>query len=180
MKSILKLSIATIALGFIATANSCSAQVEDKNAPIHWLGFEEAVAKGTTAPKKVFIDSYTNWCGWCKKMDASTFRDSTVFKYMNEKYYAVKLNAETHDTIHFKGTDFVYKPENKSNELAVSLMNGQMSYPTFIFLDEQFNMLSPLPGFQTPEQLMLVLKYFGEDIYKTKKWEDYQKESAIK
>ena len=95
---------------------------------------------------------------------------------MNDKFIAVKLDAETHDTIHFRGNNFIYKPENKSNELASSLMNNQMSYPTFIFLDEKFNLLSPLPGYQTPEQLMSVLKYFGEDIYKTKKWEDYQKQ----
>ena len=165
-----------LAFGVIAFTNSCTAQVEDKTAPIHWMGFEEAVAKGDPSTKKIFIDSYTHWCGWCKKMDASTFRDSAIVKYMNDKFYAIKLDAETKDTIHFRGTNFTYKAENKSNELASSMMNGQMSYPTFIFLDENFAMLSPLPGYQTPEQLMSVLRYFGENIYKTKKWEEYQKE----
>lgn len=165
-----------MAFSVMAIANSCSAQVEDKTAPIHWMGFEDALAKGDPATKKIFIDTYTHWCGWCKKMDASTFRDSAIAKYMNDHFLAVKLDAETHDTIHFREHDFVFKPENKSNELASSLMNNQMSYPTFIFLDEQYNLLTPLAGYQTPEQLMSVLKYFGENIYKTKKWEDYQKE----
>lgn len=165
-----------IAFSAVVISDSCTAQVEDKTAPIHWMGFESAVAKGNAAPKKMFIDAYTHWCGWCKRMDATTFRDPAVVKYMNDKFYAVKLDAETKDTINFQGKRFVYMPENKANELAVSLMNGQMSYPTFIFLDEKFGMLSPLPGYQTPEQLLTVLKYFGDDIYKTKKWEEYQKE----
>lgn len=176
MKTLKNYISTLIVFSFIAITNSCTAQVEDKTAPIHWMGFEDAVTKGNTTPKKMFIDSYTHWCGWCKRMDATTFRDSTIVKYMNDKFYAVKLDAETKDTINFQGNRFVYKPENKANELAVSLMNGQMSYPTFIFLDEKFALLSPLPGYQTPEQLMTVLKYFGDDIYKTKKWEEYQKE----
>jgi len=36
--------------------------------------------------------------------------------------------------------------------------------------------LAPAPGFQGSEQLLPQLKFFGENIYKTKKWEDYQKE----
>jgi thioredoxin-related protein len=145
---------------------------------IRWLSFEEAVAKSQADPRKMFIDVYTHWCGWCKKMDASTFKDPAVVKYMSEKYYAVKLDAETKDTIQFFDKTFVYKPENKANEIAISLLNGQMSYPSFVFLDEKFAMLSPLAGYQQPDQLMRVLKYFGENIYTTKKWDEYAKEPS--
>jgi len=151
--------------------NSCTAQ--ETNQKIHWMSFEEAVKKNEKAPKKIFIDVYTHWCGWCKKMDAGTFMNDSLANYMNEKYYAVKLDAETKDTIHFKDKSFAYRPEYKSNEFAVSLLNGQMSYPTFVFLDENVNMLSPLPGYQTVEQLALVMKFYGEDIYMTKKWDEY-------
>lgn len=151
--------------------NSCNAQ--ESNQKIHWMGFEEAVKKNETTKKKIFIDIYTHWCGWCKRMDAGTFMVDSIANYMNEKFYAVKLDAETTDSIHFKDKVFGYRPEYKSNEFAVSLLNGQMSYPTFVFLDENVNMLSPLPGYQTPEQLAPVLKFYGENIYKTKKWDEY-------
>ena len=151
--------------------NSCSAQ--EGNQKIHWMSFEEAVKKNETVKKKIFIDIYTHWCGWCKRMDAGTFMVDSIANYMNEKFYAVKLDAETKDSIHFKDKVFGFRPEYKSNEFAVSLLNGQMSYPTFVFLDENVNMLSPLPGYQTPEQLSPVLKFYGEDIYKTKKWDEY-------
>jgi thioredoxin-related protein len=156
--------------------SSCNAQTEhEKYDPngIHWMSFEQAVALNDKAPKKIFIDTYTQWCGWCKRMDASTFKDTAVVRYMNDHFYAVKLDAETKDTIRFKGKEFVYKSEYKSNELALSLLQGKMSYPSFIFMDEKYQLLTPLPGYQTPEQLIPILKYFGEDIYKTKKWEEY-------
>jgi thioredoxin-related protein len=53
------------------------------------------------------------------------------------------------------------------------MLGGQMSYPTSVFFDESLNEITPVPGYQTAEQLLPILKFFGEDIYKTKKWEEY-------
>ncbi|CAN5418346.1 hypothetical protein BH11BAC2_BH11BAC2_20230 [soil metagenome] len=168
-----------ILLGIILLNSSCNAQSNTTEGTtsggIKWMSFEEAVAKCDKNPKKIFIDVYTGWCGWCKRMDATTFKDSSIINYMTEHYYAVKLDAETKDTIHFKDKIFTYKTESKANELALSLLNGQMSYPSFVFLDEKYQLLSPLQGFNTVEQITPVLRYFGENIYLTKKWEDYQK-----
>ena len=153
---------------------------QEHKGPITWMSFEEAIAKNKQSPKKIFIDIYTDWCGWCKRMDATTFQDSIVAKYMGENYYTVKLNAETKDTIHFFDKIFVYKPESKANDLALSLLSNQMSYPSFVMLDEKFALLSPLPGYQTTDQLMRVVKYFGDNIYLTKKWDDYSREVPAK
>ena len=167
----------SLALAFVV--NSCTSQPlrpgVDANAKIKWMNFEDAVALGEKQPKKLFIDVYTDWCGWCKKMDATTFMNDEVADYINKNYYAVKLNAETKDTIVFRGTKFVYKPEFKSNELAVSLLNRQMGYPTYVFLDEQFAMLTPAPGYMQPEGIMPMLKFYAEDIYKTQSFDEYQK-----
>ncbi len=170
--------VTPVAFSFMVYA--CNGQPMRLEQPqkIKWLGFEEAVAKSEKEPKKMFVDVYTNWCGWCKKMDATTFMDDKVADYMNKNFYPVKFNAESKDTIHFKGTNFVFKPEFKSNELAISLLNKQMSYPTYVFLDEQFNLLAPVQGFMPPEGIIPVLTYFGENIYKTKTWQEYQPQPA--
>ena len=149
---------------------------ENKSLEIHWLSFQDAIRKNEKEPKKIFIDVYTSWCGWCKRMDATTFRDPRTIEYINKKYYAVKLDAETKDTIHFKDHDFFFHPEYKANELAASLMSNRMSYPTSLYLDETFTLLSPVPGYLTPDQIFPVLFFFGENIYKTKKWDDFLKE----
>ena len=50
-------------------------------------------------PKKIFIDVYTDWCGWCKRMDNTTFKDSVMVKFLNDNFYCVKLNAEQKEDI---------------------------------------------------------------------------------
>ncbi len=153
---------------------SCQAQTnEHAGQKIKWMSFTQAVEANKKVPKKIFIDIYTGWCGWCKKMDASTFMDDSVANYMNEKFYAVKLDAETKDTIIFNDHAFVYMPENKANTLALSLLSGKMSYPTFVIMDEKVQLLTPVPGFQTVPQIMPILIYFGTNIYLTQNWTDY-------
>jgi hypothetical protein len=55
---------------------------------------EEAIAKNKVEKKKIFIDLYTDWCGWCKKMDASTFLEPKLVEYMNKNYHCIKFNTE--------------------------------------------------------------------------------------
>lgn len=192
MKNIVSLFKISMLIFISYTIAGCSAKSADKNTTltsveeitgtddgevasdkIVWMSFTQATEKCKTKPKKIFIDIYTDWCGWCKKMDASTFKDPAVVKYMNQKYYAVKMDAESKDSVTFRDHTFKYMPEYKANELAVSLLQGKMSYPTFVIMDENVTMLSPIAGFQTVEQVIPILKYFGENTYKNQNWQDY-------
>jgi thioredoxin-related protein len=157
-------------------SSKCILAQEVHDGPVHWMTIQEAFKEQKVHPKKIFIDMYTHWCGWCKKMDAGTFKDSTFATYLNRYYYAVKMDAETRDTIPYQGAYYTYKPEYKVNELAAFLLSGQMSYPTSVFLDENQNVLSPVPGYMTAEQMIPILRFFGEDIFKTKTWEEYAKD----
>jgi thioredoxin-related protein len=144
---------------------------------VQWMTFAEAAERTATDanPKKVFIDVYTDWCGWCKKMDQDTFQNPDVARYMEENFYMVKMDGEGKDPITFKGKTYSFVPSGRKgyHELAAALMQGRLSYPTTIFLDEEMNMLSPVPGYQKPEPFMQIAKYFGENIYKEKDWKTY-------
>jgi len=144
---------------------------------IQWMSFEDAVAmtqnEGNT--KKVFIDVYTDWCGWCKKMDKDTFQNPEVAKYMQENFYMVKFDAEGKEPIEFDGKTFEYVPSGRRgyHQLAAALLNNRLSYPTVVFLDENMKMLSPVPGYQKVQPFMQIARYFGEDIYKEQDWKSY-------
>ncbi len=159
----------TFFIALLLSITACSAQPKEDNqtgataSGIQWMGFEEAVKKSGSDKKKIFIDVYTDWCGWCKRMDASTFKNDSVADYLNQYFHAVKLNAESRDTIRFRDQVFVFRPEYKANEIALSLLSGKMGYPSFVVLDENFSMLNVIAGYQTPEQLLPTLKHFAEN-----------------
>ncbi|MCB0698320.1 MAG: DUF255 domain-containing protein [Chitinophagales bacterium] len=148
---------------------------ENDGKGIKWMNWEEVQVAMKKEPKKVWVDVYTDWCGWCKVMDKKTYSNPEVIKYMNEHFYAVKFNAEGRDDIRFMGTTFSFEPQYKANKLAVELMRGQMSYPTNVFMEKHFQNPSPIPGYQGVPQMELILKYLAEDTYKTVKFDEYQK-----
>lgn len=149
---------------------------------IEWMSFEAAIEAQAKAdqPKKIFIDVYTDWCGWCKKMDKETFNNHEVAVYMQQHFYMVKLDGEGKKPIVFRGKTFSFVPSGRNgyHELAAGLMQGQLSYPTVVFLNEQAELLSPVPGYHPPESFMPIARFFGDNHYKTSTWEDYQKKGA--
>jgi thioredoxin-related protein len=146
---------------------------------IKWMSFNDAVKLNKEHPKKLFIDVYTSWCGWCKRMDADTYTDPTVIDYVNKHFYAVRLDAETRDTFQFNNHTFVnaYPAGQRGavNELASSMLDGKLAYPTTVYFDEKINRLTYVQSYLAAKDLMPILTYFGEDKYKTMKFDDYKK-----
>ncbi len=150
---------------------------------VRWYTFEEAVQLQKKEPKKIFIDVYTDWCGWCKKMDASTFNNPTVAAYLNDKYYPVKFNAEQREDVNFtdpkSNQEIVFKfiPSGRRgyHQLAATLLQNKLSYPTVVFLDEGLNMIQPLAGYQKPDTFYPIIEFFGDNHYKSMSWPEFQK-----
>lgn len=133
---------------------------------IEWITFEEAIEANSKEQKKFFIDVYTDWCGWCKRMDATTFKDKKIIKLLNENYHTVKLDAEMKDTVRLGKDVFVNEKPNQKrhpHQLAIALLNGKLSYPSVVFLDENGNMIQPLAGYQKAENLAPILNFFADN-----------------
>ena len=136
--------------------------------PVKWMSFEQAVEKSKIEKRKIFIDVYTDWCGWCKVMDKNTFTDPAVAKLLNEKFYPVKFDAEQTADVVFRGTTFKFVPYgNKgTHQLAMALLNNQMSYPTVTFLEEDFSAVYPIPGYRKAEEFYPYLIFFSGNHHK--------------
>jgi len=171
MKNIISLCILFIGL-------SVSAQ------EINWMSMNEALEAQEKEPKKIFMDVYTTWCGPCKLLDKNTFANKDVANYVNKHFYAVKFNAEGKGEVHYK--DFTYtnpkykegrKGRNSQHLFAHALK--VTAYPTMVFFDENSDVISPVAGYHTPEQLELYLKMIVSDQYKklttADAWQKYQK-----
>ena len=141
---------------------------------ISWMTIEEAAGKLKEAKKPLIIDLYTTWCGWCKQMDKKTYSNKQVAQYLQEKFYTVKIDAETHATINWAGKAYNFNPQYRSNEFALYLTHGRLEFPTTVIIvpgEEP----QAIPGYMEPKELELLVKYFGEGSYRTKSFDDYQK-----
>jgi thioredoxin-related protein len=145
---------------------------------VHWISFEQALEKSKKEKKKILIDLYTDWCGWCKVMDKKTYSIKVIADYINKNYYPVKFDAEQLNDITFKGKTFKHvggAGRNGYHELAYAMLNGQMSYPSTVFMDEDFNMIqAALPGMIKPDVMEPILKYLNENKHLANiAWPDY-------
>jgi thioredoxin-related protein len=184
MKRILLVTLAFLALspalfaGDKKKKNKVASKVEasaDDSTAIHWMSLDDVQVAMKKQPKKVYMDIYTDWCGWCKVMDKKTFTNKDVIRYMNKNFYAVKFDAERKDSIRFLGKWYGFTPENRANALAVELLKGQMSYPSSVILEENFQNPAAIPGYLNVPTMEKVLKYLGENLYKSIQYPEYEK-----
>lgn len=145
---------------------------------INWVSLDQALALQKKEPRKIIMDVYTNWCGPCKMLDKNTFQNKDVAAYVNKHYYAVKFNAEGNDVIKYDGKTFS-NPNfnadlvNKRNGVHDLTMYLKVSaYPTIVFFNEESQVLTPLKGYQNPQQLELYLKLFKNNDHKDLKTQD--------
>lgn len=136
---------------------------------VNWMTFKEATEKNKTEPRKILIDVYTDWCGWCKVMDKNTFGNAIIADYLNENYYAVKFNAEGKESIEFGGKTFINEGIGRrpTHQLAVALLNGKMSYPSIVYMDENNQLITAVPGYWEAKKIEPLLEFFKNDVYKT-------------
>jgi thioredoxin-related protein len=136
----------------LAVSTAFHAEKEEVD-EIQWLTLEEAFVRNQKEPRRIFVDVYTDWCGWCKRMDKDTFGNKQVAQYVNEKYYAVKLNAESDRRFSLGQAEMT--------ERQVARQFGVSGYPTVVFIYEDFRTIEAVPGYHKPDKFIEILKAFA-------------------
>lgn len=134
---------------------------------VKWTNFDKGISASKSQSKKVIIDVYTDWCGWCKKMDASTYGSSDVAKYIKDNFIAIKLNAESSSKVNFMGQSYT------EQQLAQGF--GVTGFPSTIFFDEKQQPITVVPGYLDNKQFLNILKFINEGAYKSQTFEEYMK-----
>lgn len=150
-----------------------------ENSKIEWLTLPVAQEKMQEKPKKLFVDLYTDWCGWCKVMDKKSFSHPVIAELMDKYFYAVKFNAEKGDSLMFNGKSYKLlgrggRPLHQWAKEFGSSERG-LSYPTTILFDAELNKIQTIPGYLDAHTLEKVLVYIGEDFgLKGLSWPDFE------
>ena len=95
-----------------------------------------AFEKAKNENKLVFADAYTNWCGYCHKLDKEVYTDEKVINYFNDTFINLKFDAES----------------AFGSQLAKHY--GVEGYPTLLFLTSSKEVLELIGGFVPAPTLM--------------------------
>jgi thioredoxin-related protein len=142
---------------------SLSVNAQDKET-INWLSFEELETQFNKAPKKVFINFYTDWCSYCKKMERKVYTKPEVIHILNNDYYAVRFDAESAKEFQFGGKRFINdqvgKSRNPLHQMAqlLALRDNQFVAPTLVVLDKDFKITARYFEYMTSDELVEILK----------------------
>jgi thioredoxin-related protein len=133
---------------------------------IQWHSYDEGVTLARNQNKKLLIDVYTDWCGWCKKMDSDVYTDENIKTLISTNFVAVKLNAESSDKVTL-GTD-------QLDEASLARAMGVSGYPTTVFLDSGAGPITKIAGYMEAKEFATVLRFIGEDHYKSTTFEQFK------
>ena len=115
---------AMIAAFILAAASTRAGEISwEKN-------YDDGLASAKKAKKLVMVDVYTDWCGWCKKLDKDVYTDKPVIEKVAKDFVAVKLN-----------------PESSKKNGAIAEKFGVRGYPCILFLDSDGKELSRIGGY---------------------------------
>jgi len=123
-----------ILLGLIACASSSMASSRE----IKWYSYEEGIALGMKLGKKIFIDFYADWCGYCRMMDRSTFKDVSVIAILNRDFIPVKVNSDM--------------------EKEIALRYDVQALPNIALISEDGRRIGSIPGYIPSDRLVKILE----------------------
>jgi thioredoxin-related protein len=165
-----KIGIILLAL-FTAQIMVANMTTTEEKENVEWKTISEALDQAPKTNKKIILDVYTDWCGWCKRMDRDTYADSAVAAYMQEHYIGSKMNPEKSGKLTYDGKEFTQQ------EFGQAL--GINGYPATAVFNEKGELLTVIPGYIKAAEFLRILKYFGEDSYLSMQWNEYMSANPL-
>ncbi len=150
---------------------------------IQWKKLSQAMDENLEKQKLVFIDFYTDWCGWCKRMDQTTFKDKEVIDVMSKYFLNVKFNAEGSDTIVYNDIIYVNPQSNLkrfTHQFTFGVLGERLGYPSFAFMDKNNQLIGVISGYYPAEKLLVVFDYFTSEAYLSESFDDFSQKRENK
>ena len=167
MTRVMRGIVAGMALAAMMMAMNSEATAQGgEGATVAWRSVSEALEQASSSQKLVLVDVYTDWCGWCKRMDRDTYADSSVGAYIAERFVAAKMNPEKEGTVTYDGKE--YSQAQFGQALGV---NG---YPATAFFTANGELITVVPGYLPARDFRLLLQFLAEEHYKNQAWDEYK------
>ncbi len=154
---------------------SCTVAV----AQVKWNTIEQSAKVSASNNQKLFfVDFYTSWCGWCKKMDKETFSDKVVAKIMNKYFIPTKFDAEgdaafTWNGVDFKGGVVAANGRRATHPFAQTILGARMGFPSFAIFGADRSLISVVPGYSNAAEFTVILWYYASGDYQKYPFDKY-------
>jgi thioredoxin 1 len=85
----------TVTLSLCLTLTAC-AQSKSTNKQINFIenDWDKALKQAAAQNKYIFVDAYATWCGPCKMLKATTFKNNKAAAFFNQNFVNVALDME--------------------------------------------------------------------------------------
>lgn len=133
---------------------------------LNWRTFEEALKIAKTEDKVILVDFFTDWCGWCKKMDSETYSNKEIVDLLHKDFVTVKINPEKQGSITLG--DQTLSWERFAAEVGVT------GYPATAFFTPNFQLIDLVPGYYDPGNMELLLNFMSKEMYQKISFQDYR------
>ncbi len=135
---------------------------------LEWQGWDAGLQRAKATNRPVLVDVYTDWCGWCKRMDRDVYARADVSQYLAAHFVVVRLNAESGERTTYEGRN---RPAS-----ALAAAFDVTGYPTTIFLASTGEHITNVPGYVDADRFLLLLRFIGDGhMNRGEKWDDYVK-----
>jgi thioredoxin-related protein len=156
-----------LALAVVAAVPQARAGSE----PGFWRSWNDGLREANESRRPVLVDVYTDWCGWCKRMDRDVYANAEVREYLNRRFVTVKLDAEAAEPARYQERSFTSRSLAAQFEIT--------GYPTTLFLRANGEHLISAPGYIPADRFLLVLRYIGDGyLDRGVTWEDFKARGA--
>lgn len=141
------LSLGWVMVSPSSVSSKIAAQVQGEE--LQWYGFNEGLKLAKEQNKFVMVDIYTDWCGWCKKLDKTTYQDAKVVEALKKDFISVKFNPEKDGSYEYTGKTYTGKQlETKFK------VDG---YPMILFLDSKEGVVKKIDGYVDATEMSGIL-----------------------
>ncbi len=135
------------------------------------MTFDKGLKDAAANKKYGFIDVYTDWCGYCKLLEAQTLKAKPVMAELKKNFVAIKLNAESEEVVTYKG--------KKITQRELSAMWGVEGFPTMLFLNHKGEIIGSFASFAEADLMVNLLRYISSGAREKKTtFEDFLKEPS--
>ena len=154
IKNRLKSNLIAIAaiLVFSIFGVSCNG-VEGEEGEVNWYSYQEGIDKMQSEGKTGFLHFYTDWCGYCDKIDKETFSLEKISDFLNEHFIPIKVDAD--------------------NKQSIARHYGANRFPYNLFLSADNEIIASRPGFISGDHMMDILQYIHTESFKNMSYTEF-------